>query len=94
MPASSRPFRSITALTNPRGNTDQHGEETRNFVISQRRAEAVVDYLVAQGIDPARLTTQPAGESKALRFARVKRYRPDKAASDADTIETLQALLP
>ena len=48
------------------GNTDQHGEETRNFVISQRRAEAVVDYLVAQGIDPARLTTQPAGESNPL----------------------------
>ena len=37
------------------GNTDQHGGETRNFVISQRRAEAVVDYLVAQGIDPLAL---------------------------------------
>ena len=48
------------------GNTDQHGDETRNFVISQRRAEAVVDYLVAQGIDPSRLTTQPAGESNPL----------------------------
>jgi outer membrane protein OmpA-like peptidoglycan-associated protein len=48
------------------GNTDQHGAETRNFVISQRRAEAVVDYLVAQGIDPSRLTTQPAGESNPL----------------------------
>ena len=33
---------------------------------SQRRAEAVVDYLVAQGIDPQRLTTQPAGESNPL----------------------------
>ena len=28
----------------------------------------------------------------ALRFARVKRYRPDKRASDADTIGTVQAL--
>jgi len=30
----------------------------------------------------------------ALRFARVKRYRPDKAAAEADTIDDLRALLP
>jgi len=28
----------------------------------------------------------------ALRFARVRRYRPDKRAQDADTIETVQRL--
>ena len=28
----------------------------------------------------------------ALRFARVKRYRPDKPASEADTIQTVMAL--
>ncbi|MEJ2131933.1 MAG: ATP-dependent DNA ligase, partial [Gammaproteobacteria bacterium] len=28
----------------------------------------------------------------ALRFARVKRYRPDKRAADADTMETVQAI--
>ncbi len=28
----------------------------------------------------------------ALRFARLKRYRPDKAAADADTIETVRAI--
>jgi len=28
----------------------------------------------------------------ALRFARVKRYRPDKSASDADTFQTVQRL--
>ncbi len=32
----------------------------------------------------------PAG--LALRFARVKRYRPDKSARDADTIETVRAI--
>ena len=32
----------------------------------------------------------PAG--MALRFARVKRYRPDKAATEADTIDTVRAL--
>jgi DNA ligase 1 len=30
----------------------------------------------------------------ALRFARVKRYRPDKSALEADTIDTLRALRP
>ena len=30
----------------------------------------------------------------ALRFARVKRYRPDKSAGEADTIDDLRALLP
>jgi DNA ligase-1 len=28
----------------------------------------------------------------ALRFARVKRYRPDKTAADADTIETVREI--
>src|SRR5262245_31838016 len=32
----------------------------------------------------------PAG--LALRFARVKRYRPDKSASEADTIQTVSEL--
>jgi DNA ligase-1 len=32
----------------------------------------------------------PAG--LALRFARVKRYRPDKAAAQADTLETVRAI--
>ncbi|RFU40379.1 ATP-dependent DNA ligase, partial [Actinomadura logoneensis] len=34
----------------------------------------------------------PAG--LALRFARVLRYRPDKSAAEADTIETVRALAP
>ena len=34
----------------------------------------------------------PAG--LALRFARVKRYREDKTAAEADTVDTVRALLP
>jgi DNA ligase-1 len=30
----------------------------------------------------------------ALRFARVKQYREDKRPDDADTIQTLRAMLP
>lgn len=38
-----------------------------------------------------RSTTYPGG--LALRFARVKRYRPDKSPADADTISDLHTLL-
>lgn len=37
-------------------------------------------------------TRYPGGV--ALRFARVKRYRPDKSPAESDTIQSLQALLP
>ena len=39
-----------------------------------------------------RSTRYPGG--LALRFARVKAYRPDKRANEADTIQTLRELLP
>lgn len=37
-------------------------------------------------------TRYPGGV--ALRFARVVRYRPDKTPEQADTIDTVRALLP
>ena len=37
-------------------------------------------------------TRYPGGV--ALRFARVLRYRPDKSAADADTLQTVKALSP
>ncbi len=36
----------------------------------------------------------PPMEEKPVRFARVRRYRDDKTAADADPIEAVQALLP
>ncbi len=48
------------------GNTELSDEPTRNYVISQRRAESVVEYLVSHGIARSRLTTEPAGESNPL----------------------------
>lgn len=53
------------------------------------RPEIVVEIAI-DGVQ--RSTRYPGGV--ALRFARVKHYRTDKAAADADTIESLQALLP
>lgn len=52
------------------------------------RPEIVVEIAV-DGVQ--RSSRYPGGV--ALRFARVKGYRPDKAASEADTIDTIRALL-
>jgi DNA ligase 1 len=53
------------------------------------RPELVVE-IALDGVQSS--TRYPGGV--ALRFARVKRYRPDKRAADADTIDDLRALLP
>jgi DNA ligase-1 len=53
------------------------------------RPELVIE-IALDGVQAS--TRYPGGV--ALRFARVKRYRPDKDAAEADTIDDLQALLP
>src|SRR6267142_5070288 len=53
------------------------------------RPELVVE-IALDGVQ--RSTRYPGGV--ALRFARVKRYRPDKEAAEADTIDDLRSMLP
>jgi DNA ligase-1 len=53
------------------------------------RPELVVE-IALDGVQSS--TRYPGGV--ALRFARVKRYRPDKSAEEADSIDDLRALLP
>ena len=50
----------------------------------------IVREIALDGVQSS--TRYPGGV--ALRFARVKRYRPDKDAAEADTIDALRALLP
>ena len=45
------------------GHTDTDGDPEENLLLSQRRAQAVVDYLTEAGIDPERLTAQGFGGS-------------------------------
>lgn len=45
------------------GHTDTDGDPDDNLLLSQQRAEAVVDYLTEAGIDPARLSAQGFGGS-------------------------------
>jgi DNA ligase-1 len=61
-------------------------EEARHVV--HVRPEKVVEVAI-DGVQ--RSPRYPGGV--ALRFARVRRYRPDKSPADADRIEALQALL-
>ncbi len=51
------------------------------------------DTVVEIAIDGVQRSTRYPG-GVALRFARVKGYRPDKPVGEADTIETLRGLLP
>jgi DNA ligase 1 len=51
------------------------------------------ELVVEIALDGVQVSTRYPG-GVALRFARVKRYRPDKAPADADTIHAVRALLP
>lgn len=44
--------------------TDRHGTDAYNIDLSSRRAQAVIDYLIAAGISPDRLQSQGYGESR------------------------------
>ncbi len=68
----------ITTLDeNPRiivelaSHTDARDTEERNDILSQKRAQSVVDYLILRGIDPDRLVAKGYGE-----------YRPRKLLKD------------
>jgi peptidoglycan-associated lipoprotein len=56
--------------------TDNRGTDAANMQLSQRRAQAVVDYLIINGIDEERLTAKGLGESQPRKVADeiVKRY--------------------
>ena len=63
-------------------------EIDRKGIAVMTRPELVVE-IALDGVQSS--TRYPGGV--ALRFARVKRYRPDKRAEEADTIDELRALL-
>ncbi len=46
------------------GHTDSRGSEAYNQRLSEKRAEAVAEYLIQQGVSPSRITTSGRGESE------------------------------
>jgi outer membrane protein OmpA-like peptidoglycan-associated protein len=55
------------------GHTDNVGKESTNLRLSQKRAEAVRDYLVSKGISPTRLEAVGYGPTKPLMSNKTKR---------------------
>jgi outer membrane protein OmpA-like peptidoglycan-associated protein len=51
---------------NVEGHTDAQGDDASNKDLSQRRAQAVVDYLVKKGVDVSRLEAMGFGEEKPI----------------------------
>tara|TARA_R110002049_G_scaffold98432_1_gene239632 strand:- start:452 stop:2224 length:1773 start_codon:yes stop_codon:yes gene_type:complete len=48
--------------------TDSRGNKTFNQVLSQKRAQSTVDYIMSQGIDKDRLIARGAGETELLNY--------------------------
>jgi len=44
--------------------TDCRGSESYNLVLSQKRAESAVQYIISKGIDPGRITAKGYGKSQ------------------------------
>jgi peptidoglycan-associated lipoprotein len=74
--------------------TDNRGTDAANIQLSQRRAQAVVDYLIINGIDEERLNAKGMGESQPRKITdeAVKKYPFLKAGQvlSEDFINTLQ----
>jgi outer membrane protein OmpA-like peptidoglycan-associated protein len=47
-----------------KGHTDAVGSAEKNKALSQKRAQAIVDYLVKQGVDPAQLQAMGYGSQQ------------------------------
>jgi DNA ligase-1 len=82
-----------------KGMTDELlGWQTRELLERETSRQGIAvfvrpDLVVEIALDGVQSSTRYPG-GVALRFARVKRYRPDKNAEEADTIDDLRALLP
>lgn len=46
------------------GHTDSVGADSYNQALSERRASSVAEYLIGQGVAPAKVTSQGSGESE------------------------------
>ena len=59
------------------GHTDDVGDDAKNLDLSQRRAESVKAYLVAQGIDEGRLEAKGFGETVPIADNKTKAGRAE-----------------
>ena len=75
--------------------TDRWGSNAYNDALSLRRAQSVVDYLVAAGIDMARLQPHGYGETRPkVVTKRIARLYPQFKEGDELTEEFIEQLSP
>jgi outer membrane protein OmpA-like peptidoglycan-associated protein len=55
-----------------KGHTDSDGDDENNFMLSQKRAKSVSDYLIIKGIKRTRITFEGYGESRSISSNKTK----------------------
>ena len=68
------------------GHTDAQGDDAHNLDLSQRRAKAVYDYLVEQGVNPEQMKYKGYGETRPSKF---KNDAGEWVMRDEEYIESL-----
>lgn len=69
------------------GHTDSRGSNASNQKLSQRRAQAVVDHLVEQGVDGSRLKAKGYGEKKPIAPNDTKEGRQKNRRTEVRVLE-------
>ncbi|MFB6305734.1 MAG: OmpA family protein [Flavobacteriales bacterium] len=69
------------------GHTDKVGKEKDNQILSENRAQSVVDYLIKNGIDKNRLTAKGFGEKKPIATNETEKGRAKNRRTEFKIIE-------
>ncbi|MEM9341133.1 MAG: OmpA family protein [Bacteroidota bacterium] len=69
------------------GHTDSQGADATNLSLSQRRAQAVVDYMVLAGVESARLIAKGYGESQPIADNTTKKGRAKNRRTEFVIVE-------
>lgn len=69
------------------GHTDNIGSEAKNKILSLERAKSIVAYLIARGIDPARLTAKGYGSMEPIEENNTEAGRQMNRRSEVKILE-------
>ena len=69
------------------GHTDNVGSESFNELLSQRRADAVVNYLIGKGVDKNRLHAEGYGQTKPVSLNDTEEGRASNRRTEFKIIE-------
>jgi len=69
------------------GHTDNIGSEVKNKILSLERAKSIVAYLVAKGIDPARLTAKGYGSMEPIEENKTEAGRQKNRRSEVKILD-------